>query len=118
MMKFQNTEHLSVTDRLRVVSKEILLAYPLLSDDDILKIASLCDVVSDTVDEDVIFKRYYYILFIIQDDKTIFDIIYNDMKKYCGNNIKDNLNKYLYDDINKYYNGEIECFPMISDYYG
>ena len=118
MMKFQSTEHLSTTERLKVVTKEIIKEYPNLNDDDILKIVGLCDIVFDKITEDVIFRRYYYMLLVIKDDKENFDIIYKDMKKYCNEGIKDKLNRYLYADIERYINGEIESFPMISDYYG
>lgn len=118
MMKFQNTERCSITDRLRIVSNEILEMYPKISSDNILKIASLCDIVSDNVDTDVIFRRYYYILLVIQDDKSNFDIVYKDMKRFCGKELDNDLNKYLYDDIEKYVNGELDSFPMISEYYG
>ena len=40
------------------------------------------------------------------------------MKKYCKGCLKDKLNNYLYNDVEKYYNGEIDTFPKISDYYG
>lgn len=118
MMSFQNTERCSVTERLKIVSNEIIGSYPEINSDDILKIASLCDVVTDNVDNDVIFRRYYYILFIIQNDKSNFDIVYKDMKRYCDKSFNNKLNSYLYDDIQKYVDGELESFPMISDYYG
>lgn len=117
MMSFQNTERCSVTERLKIVSNEIIGSYPEINSDDILKIASLCDVVTDNVDNDVIFRRYYYILFIIQNDNYNFDIVYNDMKRICKK-LKNELNKSLYNDIEKYYDGVLESFPMISDYYG
>ncbi len=117
MMSFQNTERCSVTERLKIVSNEIIGSYPEINSDDILKIASLCDVVTDNVDNDVIFRRYYYILFIIQNDNYNFDIVYNDMKRICKK-LKNELNKSLYNDIEKYYDGVLDSFPMISDYYG
>ena len=118
MMKFQNTERCSVTDRLRIVSSEILEMYPKIGSENILKIASLCDIVSDNVDTDIIFRRYYYILLVIQDDKPNFDIVYKDMKRFCGKDFNNKLNNYLYNDIEKYVNGELDSFPMISKYYG
>ena len=117
MMSFQNTERCSVTERLKIVSNEIIGSYPEINSDDILKIASLCDVVTDNVDNDVIFRRYYYILFIIQNDNYNFDIVYNDMKRICKK-LKNELNKSLYNDIENYYDGVLDSFPMISDYYG
>ena len=117
MMSFQNTERCSVTERLKIVSNEIIGSYPEINSDDILKIASLCDVVTDNVDNDVIFRRYYYILFIIQNDNYNFDIVYNDMKRICKK-LKNELNKSLYNDIEMYYDGVLDSFPMISDYYG
>lgn len=118
MMEFQSTERCSITERLKIVSNEIINKYPSINSDDILKIASLCDIVSDNVDCDVIFRRYYYMLFVLQDDKANFDIVYKDMKKYCDKSLNNKLNMYLYDDIEKYVNGELDKFPMISDYYG
>jgi len=117
MMKFESTERLNVADRLRTVSNEIIEMYPKISSDNILKIAGLCDIVSDKVNSDIIFRRYYYILFVIQDDEFNFDIVYNDMIKLCTD-LKDELNIYLYNDIIKFANNELNSFPMISDYYG
>lgn len=116
-MKFQNTDCCTSIERLKIVSDEILQEYPNLQSDDILKIACLCDFVSKNADNDDIFRRFYYILLVIKDDKYNFDIIYNDMLNKCRPLFNDNLNKYLYDDVVKYYNGEITSFPMISDYY-
>ena len=118
MMKFQNTERCSITDRLKIVSNEIVDMYPKLGSDNILKIASLCDTVSDDVNCDVIFRRYYYMLLVLKDDKYNFDIVYKDMKKYCKGCLSNELNNYLYNDIEKYCNGKLDSFPMISDYYG
>ena len=117
MMKFQSTANLSVTDRLRVVSNEIINEYPKINSNDILKIAGLCDIVTDKVDYDTIFRRYYYILLVILNDEDNFNIVYNDMLKYC-NNLNSELNNYLFDDIIKYVNNELDSFPLISDYYG
>lgn len=117
MMNFQNTERCSVTERLKIVSNEIIGSYPKINSDDILKIASLCDIVTDNVDSDVIFRRYYYILFVIQNDTYNFETVYNDMKRFCKK-LKNDLNKNLYNDIERYYDGILDTFPMISDYYG
>lgn len=119
MMKFEKTEYCDVSERIRIVGKELLYEYPSLEVDDVMKIASLCDIVSNDVDEDVIFRRYYYILFVINNKNIeLSKNVYSDMKKYCKGCLKDNLNKYLYDDIEKYYDGVIDVFPKISDYYG
>jgi hypothetical protein len=117
-MKFQNTERCSTTERLKIVSSEIIDMYPKLSSESILKIAGLCDIVSDNVDCDVMFRRYYYMLLVLRDDKYNFDIVYKDMKKYCKDSLNDKLNNYLYNDIEKFCNGKLDSFPMISDYYG
>jgi len=117
MMTFQNTERCSITERLKIVSTEIVSSYPKISSDDILKIAGLCDIVGDNVDSDVVFRRYYYILLVIKDDIYNFDIVYKDMKKFCKG-LKNDLNKNLFNDICNYYDGNINSFPIISDYYG
>lgn len=118
MMKFQCTEYCTAIERLKIVSDEIKKMYPGISSDKIKKIASFCSIVSDKVDSDDIFIRYYYILLIIQDDNFNFDIVYNDMKKYCEGRLKSQLTNYLYSDIEKYVDGSLDSFPMISDYYG
>ena len=106
MMKFEKTEYCDAHERIKIVGKEILYEYPSLDVGDVMKISSLCDIVSDDVNEDVIFRRYYYILFIIYNkDIELSKKIFFDMKKYCKGCLKDKLNEYLYDDIEKYYNG-------------
>ena len=119
MMKFQKTDYCDASERIKIVGKELLYEYPKLNVDDVMKIASLCDIVSDNVDEDTIFRRYYYILFVMYNtDIDLSKNIFTDMKKYCKGCLKDKLNNYLYNDVEKYYNGEIDTFPKISDYYG
>ena len=117
-MKFENTEHCTATDRIRVVSKEILVEYSDLTAEETMKIAALCDIVFDEVDEDVIFRRYYYMLLVLNDNIELSKKIYSDMCKYCKDCLKDRLNRILYADIERYFNGELENFPIIGDYYG
>jgi len=118
MMSFQSTERCSVTEKLKIISNEIADAYPQIGSDNILKIASLCDIVNDNVGCDDIFRRYYYILLVIQKDKSNFDIVHKDMIRFCDKKFKNELNNYLYNDIERYVNGELDSFPMITDYYG
>ena len=40
------------------------------------------------------------------------------MIRFCDKKFKNELNNYLYNDIEKYVNGELDSFPMITDYYG
>ncbi len=118
MMKFENTERYTATDRIRVVSNEIIHEYPMLNAEDVMKISALCDIVFDDVDEDVIFRRYYYILLVIKDNLAVSKKVFDDMCKYCKDCLKDRLNRILYTDLERFFNGELENFPVIGDYYG
>lgn len=117
-MRFDNTEHCTLSDRIRIVGRELFEEYFDLTVDDAMKIAALCDVVYDEVDADVIFRRYYYMLFVLRDNVELSKRVYSDMCKYCKDCLNDRLNCYLYEDLEKYFNGEIKSFPIIGDYYG
>ena len=118
MMKFRNVETLSPKEKVTNISIEILNEYPEIGTDLSIKIAALCDPVDDVVDEDVIFKRYYYILWKLGKSHPLFDKVLRDMKNLCAGSLKDEINKSLYEEIIKYDNNEISNFPSISDYYG
>lgn len=117
MMKFKNNENCTFAERVSMISREILKEYPTINVNDAIRISSLCDTTGKVVDEDVIFRRYYYILWILGINNPLYSKIFKDMKRYCDGSLKNDLNKVLYDEIVKYDNNEIDEFPIISNFY-
>lgn len=117
MMKFENVETLTPEEKVKTIGIEILKEYPEIGTELSIEIAALCDPVDDEIDEDVIFKRYYYILWELGKNHPIFDKVLRDMKNHCAGSLKDEINQSLYEEIIKYDNNEISKFSSISDYY-
>ena len=116
MMKFEKNENLDSVDRIELVGKEILNEYSSLEINDVIKIASMCDVISESVSVDDIFRRYYYILWIIGRDNLSYYKILSDMIKYCGDGLDIPINQALFHDVLAYSNGDLFSFPDISQY--
>ena len=117
MMRIQCTEGYTPKERLHEVAKEVLHEYPAISIDDAMKIAVMTDVVPEKVEVDDIFKRFYYILWIIGRYHPIYERVYRDMKLNCEGELKSPINIDLYEKIIQYTNRQIENFPPISQYY-
>ena len=117
MMRFEKTTNYSIPKRIEIVSKEILLEYPMIHPDDAVEIASACCFVPDNITQDDVFRRYYYILNSIYMNYNKANIVYNDMLKYCSEGLEDSVNIELFNDLAAYFNGELESFPIISKYY-
>ena len=116
-MRFEYNINCDSREKLELVSKEIMDAYPQISKDDALKIAALDNPIDDKCSNDDKFFRYYLILLVIGERHQSFAYVFNDMLKiYSGGIQSDKLNQ-LMEEIIKFAFKERSSFPIISEVY-
>ncbi len=116
-MNFAYNGNLLESDRIVLVTKEIINYYPQVSIEKAKEAAMLEGKISakKTVNDEL--NRLYNIMLVNCDDKNIVSLIYNDFLNLIMNNdvIENENYVYLAEGINDYlqYNTE---FPLLSDY--
>lgn len=116
-MRFEYNSNLLFSDRLKLVTQEILDEYPLISKDYALIAASLSSTVDDRSTNDDKFDRYYYLLKIIGRDNEEFPHVFNDLFNLYQQGFNKNINNLLTLSIIDYATGNREKFPELFEYY-
>lgn len=122
-MDYEYNGHLTEEERVKQVSKEIKRKYQRINDNDLKWIASLEAAISTSKTKEMEFNRLFNILFVMQDDKIIFEEVFSDLKKiyleyqndlsYTENTRIDR----MMEEVLKFYLKQREYFPIISEFY-
>ena len=112
-MKFEYNKDLLFEERVRLVTKEILSEYPLISAQSAKEAASLATPIDDKVLPEDKLDRYYFIMKIIGNKHDEFSHVFNDAFEVYQNGIRDDKYNTLMENIIKYMKGEMEVFPEI-----
>lgn len=121
-MKFDYNGNLEENKRIEQVSNEIMEYYPEITSGNAMLIALIEEPITTEVNNIIYFKRLFNILYIIHQDKTIFDKVYKDLldiynsykKDGC---IEDDKIDSMMNQVNNYANGKRMDFPSISEFY-
>ena len=114
-MRFEYNSNLLFSDRLKLVTQEILDEYPLISKDYALIAASLSSTVDDRSTNDDKFDRYYFIMKFIGKNHDEFSHVFNDSYNlYKEGFQKDIYNKAMLNIIN-YASSDSSFFPELLD---
>ena len=116
-MNYEYTGNCTLEEKVNIVSKEIMEAYPEITLKDARYIAMLDNKVTKEADGHIKFRRLYNILLITFSNTIIFNKVLKDMIS-AYNSIKDKTisETNLFEDIILFYKGELETFPIISNY--
>jgi hypothetical protein len=117
-MKFEYNGHLNEMNRFISVAKEIVDYFPDIPMEKAMKIAALEDVITTECDSNMYFKRLYNILYIMQEEKNVFNIVLNELittfKNFSGE-LDIIIIKFLEEAL-KYDKGERINFPIIDEF--
>lgn len=107
--------------RIELVSNEIRKLYKDISIEDSKKIALLEDPITTEFNIMMYFKRLYNILFIVQNNRILFNRVFVDLKNnYIKYKQRPDKNEYFLDnlviEINKFVNQERLEFPMLNEF--
>ena len=120
-MEFKYNGHLTFKERVSQVSNEITAYYKDIDKNKANMIAGMEDVITTDVNPIIKFKRLYNIMFIMQQDKNIFNKVYIDLVKvfreYLESKLEDEKIDKIMEEIIKYKKQERLYFPVISEFY-
>ena len=119
-MELDYNGNLTYQERINKVSKEITSYYKEINEKDATLIASLEDPITTQPTLVIKFMRLFNILFVIQNNKSLFNKIYNDLennfKIYLSKNINDYKIDKIMEEVIKYKKRERLTFPIISEF--
>ena len=120
-MDFKYNGNLTFDERVNQVAKEITDYYKDIKKSEALMIASLEDPITTDITPIIKFKRLYNIMFIMQQDKNIFNKVYKDLentfKEYLSLGLEEKRIDRMMEEIIKYKKQERLDFPVISEFY-
>lgn len=116
-MNFEYNGNLLESDRIKLVVKEIITKYPIISIEKAEEAAMLEGRISSNITQEEKLKRLYNIMLVNSDNKNTVSIIYNDFLSILSNSNdrENNIYNTIAEEINNYLKNDND-FPFISDY--
>ena len=119
-MNYEYNGHLTEEERKNKVSKEITSYYKEINEKEENLIASLEEPITTPPTSVIKFMRLFNILFVIQNNKVLFNKIYNDLENTFKIYLSSNINDYKIKNngrSNKIQKRERLTFLIVSEFY-
>ncbi len=116
-MKFEYNENLSLVQRIKLVSKEIIKNYPLIDPDAATMSAILSSSVDDKPTNSEKFERYYFILMYLDPTNDEYIHVFNDLYDVYEAGIEDGRYSDCVEEIIRYMAHDRDTFPLLDEFY-
>lgn len=116
-MRFEENGHCDFEEKVDLVTKEILDAYPNISIEKAREIAILDETINRPVDNDIKFVRYYYMLLVLNKSIYYRKELFAKMFDLIKLGLNDSNLYYLFNEVYNFLSGKRIDYPIISEMY-
>ena len=116
-MRFEENSHCDFEEKVNLVIKEIVDAYPDISYEKAKEIAILDETINKPADNDIKFMRFYYMLLVLKQNLKYKKELFVEMFNLANSGLKDQKLYYIFNEIYNFMSGKRVDFPVISEIY-
>ena len=116
-MEFAYNEDLSLVQKIKIVTDEIVKHYPLID----VNAAKMSAILSTSIDDKPTnsdkFERYYFLMMYLDPMNHEYIHIFNDMVDVYESGIEDDKYRNCMEEIIKYFSNQRSTFPLLEEFY-
>ena len=116
-MKFEYNANLSMVQRIKLVTDEIMKHYPLIDPSAAKMSAILSSSIDDKPTNSEKFERYYFLLMYLNPNNDEYIHVFNDMYNVYESGIEEEQYSNCMEEIIKYFSHTRETFPLLEEFY-